>query len=69
MECMNILGIELNNFRIVTDCLLVLAQLSIAIGSIIECTHVIWSSKLDLVGIIYDCCFKLLKFTVDESSV
>jgi hypothetical protein len=69
MQSMDVFTIKLDNSRIVSNSLLVLAKLSIAISSVVESLNIVSRAKLDLIPIVLYGSLKSLQFTINQSSV
>ena len=58
MQRVNVYAVDLQDFRVVCDCLMVVSKLGEAVSSVIECFHIVLSSKLDFVGVVINSGFK-----------
>ena len=66
---MNIFWIQLYHSRVISDCFSILSQFRIAISPIVKSLNIAWRSILYLIAIVINSFFKMLKFSVDESSI
>ena len=48
---------------------MVVAKFRVAVGTVVECFHIVLSTKFNLVAVIIDCCFKSLQFPIDKTSI
>ena len=69
MESVDVVEVNLKHSGVVSDRLVVVAEFSEAVSPIVEGFHIVLSTKLDFIGVIFNCGFKALKLPVDKASI
>lgn len=69
MKSVNVAFIDFQHHRVVVDSVFVLAQLGVAVRSVVERLYIVLLPVLNLKGIVFNSTFKLVHFPVHKPAV
>ena len=69
MQSVDVVLFDREHLRVVIDCVMVLSKFSEAIRSIVQSFHIVGSSILHLIRIVFDGVLEALHLAIDEAAV